>query len=101
MMSLVISVTGLLILQVVGVVVGRLGDPSRPVQRLVAQLVLVLARHGALAGQQGSSSIQFIVKLCCAEETRDECGKILQLLTTSVPRYCTALLSAGLYGLSE
>ena len=100
-MSEVISLRCLLILQVVGVVVGRLGDPSRPVQRLVAQLVLVLARHGALVGQQGSSSIQFIVKLCSVEETRDECGKILQLLTTSVPRYCTALLSAGLYGLSE
>jgi hypothetical protein len=75
---------------------GKLGEGNPAVQRVLAQIVVMLGGHGAITGPRGRDLVDFIIRLCCQEEgprpaapalepLATMCGNILQLLATSVP----------------
>ena len=79
-------------------IASRLSETNMAVQKVLAQIVVLLAHHGTVTGQMGRDCVDFIIRLCGApeqvklesgavatESLGEMCSNILQLLTTSVP----------------
>ena len=75
---------------------GKLSETNPGVQKVVAQIIMSLGKHGCISGTQGRELVGFIVRLCSPEESSGgkvvaleslgmTCSNILQLLATSVP----------------
>jgi len=76
----------------------RLGETNMAVQKVMAQIIVLLGHHGTVTGKMGRDCVEFIIRLCAAteqvelhsgavatESLGEMCSNILQLLTTSVP----------------
>ena len=78
----------------------KLNESSRAVQKVIAQIIVLLEHHGCLTGNKGQTFLEFIIQLCAMRETEvtksgteqvqnetlsEMSSNILQLLTTTVP----------------
>lgn len=76
----------------------RLSETNMAVQKVMAQIIVLLGHHGTVNGKMGRDCVEFIIRLCAAteqvelhsgavatESLGEMCSNILQLLTTSVP----------------
>jgi len=76
----------------------RLNETNTAVQKVLAQIIVLLGHHGTVTGKMGSNCVEFIIRLCATthpvelqsgavatESLGEMCSNILQLLTTSVP----------------
>ena len=81
---------------------GKLSETNPSVQKVVAQIIMSLGKHGCISGTQGRELVGFIVRLCSPGESSGgkvvateslgmTCSNILQLLATSVPSAETVL----------
>ena len=100
LLSLQTEILGELLEEIFNHISSKLSETNRNVQRVLAQIILLLGNHGAVAGDRGRDCIEFIIRLCGADTEQAEgggaegvateplgemCGNILQLLTTGVP----------------
>ena len=75
-------------------------ESNRAVQKVIAQIILLLGHHGGLTANKGRTFVEFIVELCAVKEDNgsksgsenvrketlsEMSSNILQLLTTSIP----------------
>ena len=78
----------------------KLDESNRAVQKVIAQIIVLLGHHGCLTGNKGRTFVEFIVQLCAVKEDDESksgsenvqketlseiSSNILQLLTTSIP----------------
>merc|ERR1719319_119034 len=73
----------------------KLQETNPNVQKVLAQIIVLLGSHGSISGARGRDLVAFIVRLCGAEDSKPTtltteslgviCSNILQLLATSVP----------------
>merc|ERR1719186_2384428 len=77
----------------------RLAETNMAVQKVLAQIIVLLGHHGTVTGDRGRDCVEFIIRLCnpvtepvqlasgtvATESLGEMCSNILQLLTTSVP----------------
>ena len=75
---------------------GKLTETNPNVQKVIAQIIMSLGKHGCIEGAQGRDLVGFTIRLCSPEESSGgkvvaveslgmTCSNILQLLATSVP----------------
>ena len=65
----------------------KMNDASFKAQKIIAKIILQLCRRGKLSKEKRKGFIEFMVRLCGCEEEEvgQEGGRVLHLLTTTVP----------------